>query len=175
MTDSVLTIVTSISFLCYVFLLANAVRRKGQQGILTTLKSYFLILTVCNCTVLWILLGTIPIMDRLFYMLIDFVLFITLCFAYILCLFGIPLSSVRMQALATIAQGKDKRVREKDLLEKYSTRHLVDIRLYRLESSKEIIKKGKYYMVRSPWSYFMIHNQFLMILVKLYKPIDLHN
>lgn len=171
MIDSLIVSISSISFFLFVVGLTLAVRIKGQAEILTSMKQLYLSLSLVGSISLLFMAGDMNIVDMLLFTVLYLVLFWAMAFSYILGLFGIPLSSVRMQFLLTLASHGRGGADMKKLRKEYSTTSLIGIRLHRLGTSGEIIKKGNQYMLRSRWSYFVLHNVFLLFLIKLFRPI----
>lgn len=172
MIDYMVIITSSFSFLIFVISLTLLVRAKGQAEILVSMKKLFLVLLCVSSIIFWVILGNMNGVDKMVLLCVHLVLFWAMSFSYILGLFGIPLTSLRIQFLLTLfahgASGSDL----KTLMKEYSKKSIVRIRLHRLETSGEIIRKGKYYMLRSRWSYFVLHNYFLLLLLNMYRPIQ---
>lgn len=166
MIDKLIVLFAIGTFILYVITLAITVRVNGQKGILTSLKQVFIILTIISSAVVWITLKDIGLL------FLHLVLLWSLSFAYILCLFGLPLTSLRMQILLTISKSGDEGIGISELSKKYSHEQVLEQRIVRLESSKEIVKKSGLYRLRSSYSYFMLHNRFLLFLIKLYRPFN---
>lgn len=163
--DLVIVLTSLVTFIFFVIGLTALVRIRGQEGILSSIKNVFLVLSLGSSVIFWIVVGDVILL------IVHIVIFWALSFSYVLGLFGLPLTSLRIQLLLAIVASGDKGCYMKTLLKKYSKEAIVRQRLYRLETSGEIVEKGKYYMLRSRWSYFVLHNYFLLFLLKLYRPI----
>lgn len=172
MRDVIIVIVSSISFLLFVIGLIVSVRAKGQAEILTSMKKLYLVLSMVGSIFIWLIFRDTNIVDTILFIVLYLVLFWAMSFSYILGLFGIPLTSVRMQFLLTLAAHGDRGADIQVMRKAYSKESILAIRLHRLETSGEIIRKGNYYALRSRWSYFVIHNIFLLFLIKLFQPLE---
>lgn len=171
MIDYAIVGVSSVSFFSFVIGLILSVRAKGQAEILVSMKKIFIGLAATGCGVLWMFLGGSSDVEKVVVLFIYIFLFWAMSFSYILGLFGIPLTSVRIQFLLTLVSHGDRGAHVKTLMKEYSKDSLIRIRLHRLMSSGEIIRKGNYYVLRSRWSYFILHNMLLLFLIALYRPI----
>lgn len=175
MIDMFLIIISGCSFLLFMIGLILYVRVRGQGEILSAMKHVYLTLCVLGSLSLWFFLRNTPIRDMVIVIAIYIVLFWAMSFSYILGLFGMPLTSVRIQFLLTLFAHGDSGADKETLKKEYSKDTLVNIRLHRLETSGEIVKKGNRYMLRSRWSYFVLHNIFLLFLIKLFRPLERAN
>jgi hypothetical protein len=172
MTDILLCLISFISFIFLVIGLGLSVRSHGQAGIISAMKQWFIGLSVVSGLCIWFIFYSFPPEAKGMFILLHMVLFGSLSFSYIIGLFGLPLTSLRIQLLLCIAKHGSSGINIKSLDQTYSKVTMVRQRLYRLETSREIIKEGKYYVLRSKWSYFVLHNMFLMLLLRLYRPLD---
>lgn len=170
MVDYLITVMSCISFLFFVIGLILFIRAKGQAEILLSMKRLYLALGVAGSISLWLMLGDVTTSLKIIFVVLYLLLFWAMSFSYILGLFGIPLTSVRIQFLLTLIARGGKGANVKALMKDYSKESLVNIRLHRLMTSGEIVKKGNYYMLGSRRSYFVLHNLFLLFLLKLYRP-----
>lgn len=171
MIDYVIVGVSSASFLLFIVGITLSVRAKGQAEILLSMKKLFIGLAVVGCSALWTFLGNIRDVDKVLLLCTYLLLFWAMSFSYVLGLFGIPLTSVRIQFLLTLVSHGERGAFAKTLMKEYSKDSIIRIRLHRLISSGEIIKKGNYYMLSSRWSYFILHNMLLLFFIHLYRPI----
>ncbi len=174
MVDYLIIGISSISFFFFVIGLMLLVRAKGQAEILLSMKRLFLTLSLMGNTAIWVMLWNTSVYDKLFVITLYMMLFWAMSFTYILGLFGIPLTSVRIQFLLTLVAHGVRGADMSDLMKEYSKDSIVGIRLLRLVTSGEIIKKGNSYMLRSRWSYFVLHNYFLLLLLKIFRPIPIN-
>lgn len=88
-------------------------------------------------------------------------------FCYVLALFGIATTSVRMQILMELSKYKDG-MTKRALLLKYNKRHVVGQRVERLISSGELEKKDEEYRMGKSFSYFNLHTQIISLLFSFY-------
>jgi hypothetical protein len=89
-----------------------------------------------------------------------------LCFVYVLCIFGPYETSVRMRLVREIAQGKDKGISLQELLNRYSEKTIVDIRMRRLLGSGDIIEENGVYRSGRSGNVFFVFDAIAGILKK---------
>lgn len=172
MIDATLISVSISSLSFFILALTLVVRKRGTKGILVSMKQLFLALSLLTSAGVWGIYGSISLDNRIQIVVVHLLLFWLLSFSYIIGLFGLPLTSMRIQLLLTIFQSGKGKLRRSDLMKQYTKRMIVEQRLWRLETSGEIVKNGNVYSLRSRWSYFMVHTYFLMLLTRLYRPIQ---
>jgi len=172
MTDIIIFSSSVCSLALFIVGLGLSVRRHGQSGIIQAMKQVFIGITCSGVLFLLVVFHNMPRVDLFIILMIYLVLFWALAFAYIIGIFGLPLTSLRIQILLTVYNSPFHRIREEDLMKKYSLSTMVEQRIFRLETSGEIIKKGKVFFIKSTRSYFVLHNKFLIYLTKIFKPIS---
>jgi hypothetical protein len=172
----ILVLFTSIaSLLVFVFSLAHWIRVNGENGILLTIKRLFLVISGVSSFFLWFMAGGISLLLRIELLFIHILLFWSLSFAYIIGLFGLPLTSLRIQLLLMFARRREHGMTLVSLTRRYGIKEIVRQRLNRLETSGEIARRGEVYALRSKWTYFMIHTYVLLFLTWVYRPIPWKN
>lgn len=172
MIDYLLVATSSISLFMFVIGLIICVRTKGQAEILLSMKGLFIGLLVLGCISLWYMVGDMRVSDKVVVIFLYILLFWAMSFSYILGLFGMPLTSTRVQFLLTLMAHGGKGADIQNLTKDYSRDSIIGIRLHRLITSGEIIQKGNKYMLKSRWTYFVLHNEFLLFLIELFQPLD---
>ncbi len=160
------------SFFLFIIGLTLLIRAKGQTEILLSIKKLFLVLLCVSSIILWFILGNMNDIDKVALLFAYVLLFWSMSFSYTLVLFGTALTSLRIQFLLTLVGHGDRGADMRTLMKEYSKESIVRIRLHRFETSGEIIKKGNHYKLRSQWSYFILHNLFLLFLLRLYRPFE---
>ena len=98
----------------------------------------------------------------------SFFIYFNLSFFFVLAIFGVSISSIRIQILDLISQSKLKGVSTKVILMKYNRDIILRTRLNRLISSGEIKRSGDYFVAHKRFSYFIIHTYVLVLMYKLY-------
>jgi len=91
-----------------------------------------------------------------------------LCFVYILCVFGPYETSVRMRLVREMAASPGG-LSIGELLQRYNTETIVNLRLRRLMGSGDIIEKNGFYQVSSSKNLFFIFDAIAGILKKWIK------
>ncbi len=138
----------SIFWILQVFLF----RYIRYENVLKWLVYVFMFNTVI-CTIMFFLFGHLVIADRqsdvriqLVAMLCTFVITSLLIGLYIIGIFGMIESSIRIKLLSLVAQTKSSGIMYKDIINKYNKQVILSKRLKRLQGSGDIIyRAGKYY------------------------------
>ncbi len=170
MIDKTLILISAFSFFIFVAALTILVRMRGHWGILLWMQRIFLVLLVGSSVSVWYIFSDVSIDNKIILLIANFFLTGALSFAYIDGFFGLPLTSLRIELLTTIVRAGHHGIREQDLLKRYTKPSIIRRRLFRLETSGEIVRVGDRYMLRSFSSYFMLHTFVLLGLLVLYKP-----
>lgn len=100
--------------------------------------------------------------------LISSFIYILLCFSYVLTVFGVCVTSIRIQMLCEIAKTRGRGVSEVQMLKKYNKNDIVRTRLSRLIGSGEIKKEKNFYYPNKKISYFQLHTYLLILIRRLY-------
>ncbi len=171
MADIAIVLMASVSCIVFIISLTLVIRAKGQSKILVSIKTSYLTLLGIGSSILWLILGNMMTVEKMGLLLVFIILFSAICFSYTLIVFGTSITSVRIQFLINLLGYGDRGANIKRLMKDYSKESLIRIRLHRLETSGEVIRRGAYYSIKSRWSYFMVHNYFLLFLINLYSPL----
>lgn len=99
---------------------------------------------------------------------LTFVLYMLMAWCYILGIFGITVTSVRMQILSEIANSASNGITSGGLMKKYNRKRMIAQRLFRLVSSGELKKVGGRYLLRRKISPFLVHMYLQRILFSVY-------
>jgi len=89
-----------------------------------------------------------------------------LCFVYVLCVFGPYETSVRMRLVREIAQEGSKGISLQDLLGRYNSETIVNVRLQRLLGSGDIVEKDGRYRVGHNRNFFFVFDVIAGVLKK---------
>ena len=139
----ILVLLSSItSFLTFVFCLAHWIRTKGQNGVFLSIKRLFLVISCASSIFLCLVAAGLSLPQYLEIIFIHFLLFWSLSFAYIIGIFGLSLTSLRIQLLLILVKKESQKMTPAALTRWYSIKEIVKKRLYRLESSGKIVKRG---------------------------------
>jgi len=89
-----------------------------------------------------------------------------LCLVYVLCVFGPYETSVRMRLIREISRGGPKGISLQDLLGRYNSEVIVNVRLQRLIGSGDIIEKDGLYRVYNNSNFFFIFDAIAGVIKK---------
>ena len=89
-----------------------------------------------------------------------------LCFFYVLCIFGPYETSVRMRLVREISGAGPAGLSEKELLKRYNSETIVNVRLRRLLGSGDIIEKDGFYRCKKDKNFFFIFDTIAAVLKK---------
>jgi hypothetical protein len=148
---------------------------KKSKGILTNLLSTYISIVIIHFVITYIIAFYLPILvdiDPLIkfavYPLISFVLLSLMTFSFILAIFGITVTSLRIQMLTKILHAGINGLTKNDILKQYSQEVILQTRFKRLTESGELISKNNKYYPRKNLSYFTIHTYALVFINALY-------
>lgn len=99
---------------------------------------------------------------------LSLILYTLLVYCYILGIFGLMESSIRIGLLAKIAEAKSCGIRKRDILEVYNKKIIIDKRLSRFIASGELKYEKGYYHLNKKFSYFIINDFINSIMRKIY-------
>ncbi|MDX1372900.1 MAG: hypothetical protein R3321_10540 [Nitrososphaeraceae archaeon] len=160
-----LLIITSAfaSFFLYLFLQIIIFRRIGAGGVTRWLLNIYFLVGSINVLFTYIYSDSLPAT------IISFVLYSSILFFYVLAIFGITVSSIRVQILTLIASRDENWIKEKDILKKYNSADIVTNRLIRLTGSGELGIRAKKYYIKNENSPFIWYSKFHGILRKVFE------
>lgn len=93
-----------------------------------------------------------------------------MCFFYVLCIFGPYETSVRMRLVREIARARDQGISREELLRRYNTAIILDIRLKRLIGSGDIIERNGRYRIGNSKNFFFIFDAIASVIKKWVSP-----
>jgi hypothetical protein len=150
-------------------------RNMKKNNIISVLFSVYLIVVLIHVISAYLIALYLPsivvetnTMRLIIYPLTSLFMYSLFVFSFILAIFGITITSLRIQILSEIYNRNNYGMTEAEISRKYSNEALVKTRVERLVDSEELVFiKGKYYP-RTGLSYFQIHTYALVILNRLY-------
>ena len=144
------------------------IRKQGDSGVFIWLLRVFFLVGLVGAVILFLVFRheSMPVIFLLEGTTI--MLYGLIVFSYILGIFGITITSVRIQILSKIVTSGENGMTKSELMKEYNRTTLIHQRLKRLLSSGEIIrKKGTYYLSHSS-SPFMIHMKMQELFRRIY-------
>lgn len=105
---------------------------------------------------------------NLIFTLLSLVLYTMLAFCYVLGIFGLMESSIRIGLLTKIAQGKNHGTSQKEILKAYNKNIIVTKRLERFVACQELKYEKGYYHLNKKFSYFLINDFINTLMRKIY-------
>jgi len=121
---------------------------------------------------LWVItpiIFPITIQNLIIIIAISMLVYGSISFFYVLAIFGISVTSVRIHLLYLINQKGKSGISLEQILKSYNRETIVKNRLARLIGSRELKRSGKFYMVNKLISYFIVHTFLLVLTHKLYR------
>lgn len=104
----------------------------------------------------------------LFIASVAFILYSVITTGYILVLFGVIESSVRLRLLELIALAGENGIKHSEILYNYNGHTIIKKRLLRMISSGEIIQDNEYYSIGKRFSLFFLPAILAKIMIRLY-------
>lgn len=153
-----LQIILFSSILTVVFLLVHVfvIRTVGDSGVMIWLLRVFLSVSILGAGTLFFFFQHLPIGILLLGVFSVLLVYALIVFSYTLGIFGITLTSVRIQILSTIKEAGYKGITTKRLFEEYNRTKMIRQRLHRLVTSGEVYeKKGKFEAAHSRSPFYM--------------------
>ena len=112
----------------------------------------------------WFLLGA----PNIFFIIFSLILYTMLVFCYVLGIFGLMESSIRIGLLVQIAKSKNNRMKKNKILKIYNSKVIIAKRLERFVASGELKYEKGYYFLNKKFSYFIINNFINSFMRKIY-------
>lgn len=106
--------------------------------------------------------------QNVIFILLSLTLYTMLVFCYVLGIFGLMESSIRIGLLTKIARSKSHGAGEKDILKAYNSKIIIDKRLERFVASGELKYEKGYYHLNKKFSYFIINDFINTLMRKIY-------
>jgi hypothetical protein len=175
--DIILSVQSIISFVSFFVLQIVIFRRIRDREVMKWLVYVYLIISVCHfveAMLYWKIIQNniekIPII--LGYACISFAIYSLIVVSYVNAIFGIAITSLRIQILTEIMSFAHKGISGKTIAKKYSREVIIKKRLERLMASGEIKFSGGFYRPKIKMSFFIMHTYFLIFINRLYhKPV----
>lgn len=92
---------------------------------------------------------------------------------YILVLFGIMLTSVRMRILGEIYQSGKKGLSQREILTRYNTEKLLTVRLERFVASGEIIYRSGFFLRQKKFTPYSLPDLVIRLVWKMYGGLEI--
>lgn len=161
----VLSIVFSIVFLALHILVIRSI---GDRAVFPWLLRVFFLVAVVGIAPMILFFQNIPSEVIVLLTLATVTLYALIVFSYILGIFGITITSVRIQILCKIFSAGSRGITTKELMKDYNRTVQFSQRLHRLITSGEVKEKnGKYFVPRS-LSPFILHMKMQELFRRLY-------
>lgn len=155
---------TTVSFILFLIIHVIIFRSIEGKTVLRWLMRVYYIGALINLTSGFLTLKP----QNVIFIFLSLVLYTMLVFCYVLGIFGLMESSIRIGLLTKIAQGKSHGVGEKDILRAYNSKIIVDRRLLRFVASGELVCEKGYYRINKKFSYFTINDFINSIMRRIY-------
>ena len=167
--DTAILFTVFLSFVVFVLLQIIVFRRIPRRQVLVWMVIVFVAAGfIANITLL-LLKHDISGNMLLFFLGISWLLYGLISLIYILALFGIVESSIRIRLLAEVIRSGEKGITLKELYRKYNREVIIKKRLERFVASGDISFDGTYYMVKRKLSMFSLPGAVFSVLWKLYR------
>lgn len=167
--DVIIIVSSILQFFIFLFFHILTIRTVGDKAVFMWLLRIFITVGIVGAIIGSFVGGGFPTMTLAFVLIVTFICYGILTFTYIMAIFGISLTSLRIQLLAEIITSDNERIKLETLTQKYNRKKLIRQRLFRLTSSGVISERsGKYYLKQKLSPYF-IHIRIADFLYRLYK------
>jgi hypothetical protein len=156
--DLLICSVTSIAFVVFMIVHVLVFRHiKHSQIMLWFMIIYFIIgLIVPGLGALWLVCTGSQFIVCFFIFLLSFILYSFSVFIYLLAVFGILESSVRIRVLIEIMKNGNRGISEAALFKRYNMQTIIERRLVRFVDSSELLfEKGRYCRPRKLSLFFL--------------------
>jgi hypothetical protein len=166
-----------LSLFMFIVLQILVFRRIRDREVMKWLAYIYLIIGVCHfagAVLYWkfFLHGQPGITTVFEYACVSFLIFSMLVVSYVNAVFGITMTSLRIQILTEIMGYGKAGISGKTIARIYSKEVIIRKRLDRLMASGDLQFTGGYYRPKSHMSFFIIHTYFLTVINRLYhKPV----
>ena len=159
--DSLILLSAASAFFVFLVLQVIVFRRLPPPNVLSGIVKVFLVSAVFAYA-FFIGIG-------IRFLALSFVLYALMSLIYILALFGIVESSVRIRLLREIAGEGKKGIPARKLLERYNKEIILKKRLQRFLASGDIVKEGNRYRLQKNVSAFSLPGFLFSLIWKLYR------
>lgn len=166
--DILIVIHALIFFLIFLGFHIVTFRTIGDREVFKRLVYNVVVVGVFQIVTVAITVRQAPISLVVVVVALTMVIYTLMAWSYILGIFGITVTSVRMQMLSEIAKSGSRGITIDALLKHYNRKRMVSQRLFRLVSSGELKEVGGRYFIRRKISPFLVHVYLQRMLLKLY-------
>ncbi len=140
-------------------------RHIEEKTVLSWLMRIYYLGALVNLFVSFTMLG----FGSIVFVFFSFLLYTMLVFCYILGIFGLMESSIRIGLIMKIGQSSTYGMRKQDILKNYNRRIIVAKRLKRFVASGELKYQKGYYLIKKKFSYFIINDFINSFMRKIYE------
>lgn len=168
LADILIVIHALIFFLIFLGFHIVTFRTIGDREVFKKLVYNVVIVGVFQIVTVVIAVRQEPIALVVAVVVLTLVIYTLMAWSYILGVFGITVTSVRMQMLPEIAKSGSRGITIGALLTHYNRKRMVSQRLFRLVSSGELKDVGGRYFIRRKISPFLVHVYLQRIFLTLY-------
>lgn len=151
-----------IFFVAHIIFLRINKDREPVYGIITI----FLVTGAIGGAFEWFFIFTSP--GEKSAVIISLFSYLFIFIAYMLGVFGMMMSSLRLRMLSEIAGRGKTGISEIELLEIYNRDKIIKSRLSRFIQSGDMEYKNRYYYIKKPFSIFELHGLIFTVIKKLY-------
>jgi len=167
--DGIILLFACILFLIFLIVHILVIRKYQDQAVLVWLLKIFFGVALGGCILVFIFGAKKPIQELLFATTLIFVLYGLVTLAYVQAIFGITLTSLRIQLLTELFNAKNQHMKISELLKKYNRKVLIRQRLFRLVSSGVVGKENGTFFLKNKTSPYFVHIYIADFLYRLYK------
>ena len=157
-------------FIVFLLLQSIVFRLIKQESVLKGIIRLYTIIGALFFVFQMLLLSTQqrPIIDSFFIAISTWFLYSLLVFLYIIGVFGVIESSLRIRLLQIIVKAGEKGISYQTITKVYNRDRIIKKRLVRLITSGELTQKNSLYQINKHFSFFYVPAYFARILKKLY-------
>lgn len=167
--DLSIVINAGLSFVLFLVLQIIVFRRIAASSVFIAIVGVFAAAGAVTHSMLYFFLPPSSFDLALFTLFCSLVLYGLLSLIYILALFGIAATSLRIRLLGEIYTRGQQGMTEKELLVKYNRNVILAKRLERFRASGDVIFDGKQYTLGKRYSFYFFPASFFRLVWKLYK------
>jgi hypothetical protein len=170
--DTLILAHTAVSFCLFFGLHIAVFRRIRESEVMAWLVYVFGIAGGIHIAIPWIWAAvagiSLPVGDTVAEIAVSFVLYGLAVATFVLAVFGITVTSLRIQMLLAVDAAGDRGVSGRQLRQRYGRDAVVARRLERLSASGELVRHGDRYGYGGKRTFFVVHTYFLVLLNRLY-------
>ncbi len=169
--DILIVTISGIASILFFIFHILVFRKMKKEAVFTGLIYVYLFVGIFACLLLstgFSFLQNYSLVTDMMIAILSFFLYTMTVFVYILYIFGVLESSIRMRLLHHIADTGSKGVRLEDLKKLYNVDIIISKRLLRFSASGELILVGGRYQRNKRYSFIMLPALLEVLMMKLY-------